>query len=68
MAKLISTLPVGAIVKSVNTKYNNSVIRFVIGHKTADRVKLITEKIITPEMLRRERTQQPEQQPQAIRK
>lgn len=47
MAKPISTLPVGAIVKSVNTKYNNSVIRFVIGHKTANRVKLITEKIIT---------------------
>jgi hypothetical protein len=47
MAQPISNLSVGAIVKSVNTKYNNSVIRFVIGHKTADRVKLITEKIIT---------------------
>jgi len=43
----ISNLPVGAIVKSVNTKYNNSVIRFIVGHKTANRVKLITEKIIT---------------------
>ena len=47
MAKQISTLNVGDVVKSPNTKYNNSVIRFVIGHKTADRVKLITEKIIT---------------------
>jgi len=47
MAKPISTLSVGTIVKSLNTKYNNSVIRFIIGHKTADRVKLITEKIIT---------------------
>ena len=47
MAKQISTLNVGAIVKSANTKYNNSVIRFIIGHKTTDRVKLITEKIIT---------------------
>jgi hypothetical protein len=43
----ISNLSVGAIVKSVNTKYNNSVIRFIVGHKTANRVKLITEKIIT---------------------
>ena len=33
--------------KSVNTKYNNSAIRFIVGHKTANRVKLITEKIIT---------------------
>ena len=38
---------VGDVVKSVNTKYNNSVIRFIVGHKTANRVKLITEKIIT---------------------
>ena len=47
MAKQISTLNVGDVVKSVNTKYNNSVIRFIVGHKTANRVKLITEKIIT---------------------
>ncbi len=38
---------VGDVVKSVNTKYNNSVIRFIVGHKTTNRVKLITEKIIT---------------------
>jgi len=47
MAKQISTLNVGDVVKSVNTKYYNSVIRFIVGHKTANRVKLITEKIIT---------------------
>jgi hypothetical protein len=47
MAKQISTLNVGDVVKSVNTKYNNSVIRFIVGHKTANRAKLITEKIIT---------------------
>ena len=43
----MSTLPVGAIVKSVNTKYNGAVIRFVVGHQASDRVGLVTEKIIT---------------------
>ena len=43
----MSTLPVGAIVKSVNTKYNGSVIRFVVGRQASDRVGLVTEKIIT---------------------
>lgn len=43
----MSTLPVGAIVKSVNTKYNGAVIRFVVGHQAADRVKLATERIIS---------------------
>ena len=43
----MSTLPVGAIVKSVNTKYNGAVIRFVIGRQASDRVGLVTEKIIT---------------------
>lgn len=44
---LISSLPVGALVKSPNTKYNNSVIRFIVGHQASGRTKLITEKIIT---------------------
>lgn len=43
----MSTLPVGAIVKSVNTKYNGAVIRFVVGRQASDRVGLVTEKIIT---------------------
>lgn len=43
----MSTLPVGAIVKSVNTKHNGAVIRFVVGHQAADRVKLATERIIS---------------------
>lgn len=43
----MSTLPVGAIVKSVNTKYNGAVIRFVIGRQASDRVGLVTEKIIS---------------------
>jgi len=47
MAQLLSNLPVGAKVKSPNTKYNGVPIIWLIGHKTANRVKLITEKIIT---------------------
>ena len=47
MSKQLSTLPVGAIVKSVNTKYNGAVIRFVVGKKATDRVGLVTERIIT---------------------
>lgn len=43
----MSTLPVGAIVKSVNTKYNGAVIRFVVGRQSSDRVGLVTEKIIS---------------------
>ena len=43
----MSTLPVGAIVKSVNTKYNGAVIRFVVGHQKSDRVCLTTERIIS---------------------
>jgi hypothetical protein len=43
----ISNLPVGAKVKSPDTKYNGVPIIWLIGHKTVDRVKLITEKIIT---------------------
>lgn len=43
----MSTLPVGAIVKSVNTKYNGAVIRFIVGHQASDRVKLVTERIIS---------------------
>jgi hypothetical protein len=31
----------------VNTKYNNSVIRFIVGHQASGRTKLIAEKIIT---------------------
>lgn len=49
MAKLLSALPVGAIVKSANTKYNGTAIRFIVGHQdtTNGRTKLVTEKIIT---------------------
>ena len=47
MAQTLSNLPIGAKVKSPDTKYNGVPIIWLIGHKTADRVKLITEKIIT---------------------
>lgn len=49
MAKLLSALPVGSIVKSANTKYNGTAIRFIVGHQdtTNSRTKLVTEKIIT---------------------
>jgi hypothetical protein len=47
MAQLLSHLPVGAKVKSPGTKYNGVPIVWLIGHKTTNRVKLITEKIIT---------------------
>lgn len=40
-------MPVGAIVKSVNTKYNGAVIRFKIGRQAPDRVGLVTERIIS---------------------
>mgnify|MGYP001450396321 CR=1 FL=1 len=45
----IGSLPVGAVVKSLGTKYNGAVIRWVVGHQdTANgRTKLITERIIT---------------------
>jgi len=43
----ISNLPIEAKVKSPDTKYNGVPIIWLIGHTTADRVKLITEKIIT---------------------
>ena len=43
----ISNLPVGAKVKSPGTKYNGVPIIWLVGHKTVDRVKLITERIIT---------------------
>ncbi len=33
--------------KSVNTKYNGAVIRFVVGKKASDRVGLVTERIIS---------------------
>jgi hypothetical protein len=47
VAQALSNLPIGAKVKSPDTKYNGVPIIWLIGHKTADRVKLITEKIIT---------------------
>lgn len=47
MSKQLSTLPVGAIVKSVNTKYNGAVIRFKVGRQASDRVGLVTERIIS---------------------
>lgn len=43
----MSTLPVGAVVKSVNTKYNGAVIRFIVGRQASDRVGLVTERIIS---------------------
>lgn len=33
--------------KSVNTKYNGAVIRFVVGRQSSDRVGLVTERIIS---------------------
>lgn len=49
MAKLLSTLPVGSVVKSTNTKYNWKVIRWIVGTQdTANgRTGLVAEKIIT---------------------
>lgn len=47
MSQTILSLPVGSIVKSLNTKYNNSVIRFIVGHHTGGRTKLVTERIIS---------------------
>ena len=47
MAQPISNLSVGAKIKSPDTKYNGVPIIWLIGHKTVDRAKLITEKIIT---------------------
>jgi len=47
MPQPISNLSVGAKVKSSDTKYNGVPIIWLIGHKTTNRVKLITEKIIT---------------------
>ena len=47
MAKAISTLPVGSVVKSINTKYNGAVIRFKVGHQGGGRTKLVTERIIS---------------------
>lgn len=40
-------MPVGAVVKSVNTKYNGAVIRFKVGRQSSDRVGLATERIIS---------------------
>jgi len=49
MAQALSNLPVGAKVKSLNTKYISEPIKFIVGHQdTANsRTKLVTEKIIT---------------------
>lgn len=47
MSKRLSTLPVDAVVKSVNTKYNGAVIRFKVGRQSFDRVGLVTERIIS---------------------
>lgn len=43
----ISQLPIGSVVKDVNTKYNDAVIRFIVGHQDVSVVRLITERIIT---------------------
>lgn len=40
-------MPVGAVVKSVNTKYNGAVIRFIVGRQASDRVGLVAERIIS---------------------
>lgn len=40
-------MPVDAVVKSVNTKYNGAVIRFKVGRQSSDRVGLVTERIIS---------------------
>ena len=43
----LGDLPVGAVVKSLGTTYNDTVIRWTVGHQASGRTKLITEKIIT---------------------
>ena len=49
MAKLLSALPVGSVVKSMDTKYYGKVIRWLVGTQdTANgRTGLVTEKMIT---------------------
>ena len=45
----LGSLPVGAVVKEINTTYNGAAIRWVVGHQDSanGRTKLIAEKIIT---------------------
>ncbi|WP_050698011.1 DUF6273 domain-containing protein [Anaeromassilibacillus senegalensis] len=43
----IGQLPIGSVVKDINTKYNDAVIRFIVGYKDVNAVRLITERIIT---------------------
>jgi len=43
----LGDLPVGAVVKSLGTTYNDTVIRWTVGHQASGRTKLITERIIT---------------------
>ena len=49
MAKLLSALPVGSVVKSTNTKYNGKVIRWIVGTQDTSqgRTGLVTERMIT---------------------
>lgn len=45
--KLLKDLPVGTAIKSPQMKYNDSIIRFLVGHQESDRTKLVTERLIT---------------------
>ena len=49
MAKSLSALPVGSVVKSANTKYNGQAIRWIVGTQDTSqgRTGLVTEKMIT---------------------
>lgn len=49
MAKSLSALPVGSVVKSANTKYNGQAIRWIVGTQDTSqgRTGLVTERMIT---------------------
>ena len=49
MAKSLSALPVGSVVKSANTKYNGQAIRWIVGTQdtSQSRTGLVTERMIT---------------------
>ena len=46
MPRPLSSCPLGTLVKATQTKYNNTPIVWMIGHQTANRTKLITERAI----------------------
>ena len=46
MARPLSSAPLGTLIKSTQTKYNNTPIVWMVGHQTANRTKLLTERAI----------------------